>query len=84
MPLKAGLNKGSSGNTHRDWVYENSVFSVEPGKLIVPGSQSLLTPSCVKEYICIECFRELIKEKKLFTHMTAKRLKLHDNSGDFV
>lgn len=57
---------------------------MEPEKLIVPGSQSLLTPNCIKEYICTECVRELIKEKELFTCMTGKRLKLHDNSGDFV
>ena len=49
MFLKAGLSKGSGGNTHRDWVYVNSVFSVEPGNVIVPGSQSLLTPHCMKE-----------------------------------
>jgi len=34
MFLKADLNKGRDGNTHRDWVYGKSVFSVEPGNLI--------------------------------------------------
>lgn len=48
MLLKAGLNKGSGGNTHRVWVYGNSVFSVEPENLIVPGSQALLTTDYIK------------------------------------
>lgn len=34
MLLKPDLNKGSSGNPHRDWVYANSVCSLKPGNLI--------------------------------------------------